>query len=168
MKVNIIYKNLADARMADRLRPFPPLAQSWLIPSHRIRNCGPHNSHSREEGPHSRSGLPLFSSRYVPKMNGIHQTVCPRSTHFPKIGPLWAIYGPITPPFGGRSGLNLAGMFPLSRGMLVPNLIPIVQSWPIPSHRTQNFGAHNSPSGGGGGRPLGWGLVLTRGRYRPK
>ena len=34
-------KNLADARMADRFsfRPFPSLAQSWSITSHRSRNC---------------------------------------------------------------------------------------------------------------------------------
>ena len=52
--------------------------------------------------------------------------------------------GPITPPLGGRWGSNLAGVFPLSRGMLVPNLIAIAQSWPMPSHRTQRQTSSNS------------------------
>ena len=86
-------------------------------------------------------------------MNEIRQTVWPQSAHFGKMGPQGALKGPITTPLGGRWGSYLAGMFTLSRDMLMPNLIAIAQSWRIPSHRTQNFWA---PYPHWGGVPV-WG-----------
>ena len=36
-----VYKNLANARMADRFAPnFIAIAQCWPIPSHKTRKCG--------------------------------------------------------------------------------------------------------------------------------
>ena len=68
---------------------------------------------------------------------------------FPKIGAM----GPLRPhksPVRGRSCPNLPSVFPLPMGMCEPNFTAIVQSWLIPSHRTQHCEPHNSPLGKGG------------------
>ena len=99
-------------------------------------------------------GLLFSRGKYLAKMNDIRQIVWPQSHTLQKLGPGQFRAPNTPPPFGRRSGSNMARMFPLSRGMLVANFIAVAQSWPIPSHRTQISGAI-TPFCGGWGPPLG-------------
>ena len=146
--------------MADRFRPFAPLAQSWPIPSHRTRNCGPITPPLGEEGSPIRAGAAVVQGRHLPKINEIPETVWPQSTRLPKLGPR-GHFRAHNSPYGGRSGPNFVGMFHLSRGMLLPNLIAIDQSWTYLPIEPTIFGSITPPLGMRG-PSLGSGLLLFR------
>ena len=81
----------------------------------------------------------------------------PRAILSPCNSPIWRT---ITPKFGGHISL--------ARGIFVPNFIVIAKSWRIPSHRTQNFGPHNSSSEGGRRVRLWGGVTLVQGQVPAK
>ena len=132
---------------------FIAIAQSWPIPSYQPKISEAHNSPAGGRGVPHWGGLPLSRGRYLPTLNQIRQTVWRQSTHFAKIGPQGHLRAHNTP-FGGRSGPNLAGVFPLSRSMLVPNFIAIAQCCLYRPREPKTSGPHNSP--------MGWGLLLSR------
>ena len=84
-------KNLADARMADRLGQFYLWLKVGLYLPIENEISRSHNSPSEGGGPLLGWWLMLSSGRYLSKMIESRQTVCRRSTHFDKIGPQGAL-----------------------------------------------------------------------------
>ena len=72
-------------------------------------------------------------------------------------GNLWPSNSPIRRAIMPTFGRHVS----FSRRTFVPNVIAIAQSWPIPSIRTRNCRAHNSPRGGGS--PLGVVVAVVQG-----
>ena len=103
-------------------------------------------------------GLLLSRGRYLPKNWTRSAKPFARNQHTWQNWAPWGTLGPIAAHLGGRSGSNLAGMFLLSRGVLVPNFIAIARSWPIPPIEPKISGPIT---------PLwGWGVPLWGGGCR--
>ena len=98
-------------------------------------------------------GVAVVQCRYLPKMKEVRQTFGRNQHTLPKLGPM-GHFGPHNSPIGRQMGLKFG------RYISFAKFDRDCSKLPIPSHTTQNFRPHNSPSGRRG-RPLGHRLLLS-------